>query len=203
MHLGNWDLIEHFVFNRQSEIKDFLMPHRVRDHLRNSLIRNSPLSELPGSRKDLNSICYPFLLMAFSLNRILIPFLVIALVIIIPPIPQSAGEAGGEEPALPAWTVFVYMAGDNNLEDAAIDDFNEMETVGSTDGVNIIVQLDRASGHDKTNGDWEDTRRYRIEKDSDLDTINSTLLDDNLGELDMSRPDTLRTDVQRHNIVAH
>ena len=41
------------------------------------------------------------------------------------------------------WTVMVYMAGDNNLESAAMVDLKEMARVGSTSAVNIVVQLDR------------------------------------------------------------
>jgi hypothetical protein len=40
------------------------------------------------------------------------------------------------------WTVFVYLCGDNNLEQYAIEDVVEMESVGSTDDVTIIVLLD-------------------------------------------------------------
>ena len=41
------------------------------------------------------------------------------------------------------WTVMVYLDADNNLESAGIDDINEMEIVGSTSEVNIVVQVDR------------------------------------------------------------
>ena len=61
-----------------------------------------------------------------------------------------------------SWTIMVYLDGDNNLEDAAIDDVNEMEMIGSSDEVNIIVQFDRIDSYDETNGDWKDTRRFRI-----------------------------------------
>jgi hypothetical protein len=54
------------------------------------------------------------------------------------------------------WTVMVYMAGDNNLDDAALRDIVEMAKVGSTKDVNILVQLDRIE--DKL------TRRFRITK---------------------------------------
>ena len=43
------------------------------------------------------------------------------------------------------WTVMVYMAGDNNLDRAALRDIAEMARVGSSDKVNILVQLDRAN----------------------------------------------------------
>ena len=41
------------------------------------------------------------------------------------------------------WTVMVYMAGDNNLDGAALRDIEEMTRVGSTKDVNVLVQLDR------------------------------------------------------------
>ncbi len=37
----------------------------------------------------------------------------------------------------------VYMAGDNNLDGAALRDIAEMSKVGSTKDVNVLVQLDR------------------------------------------------------------
>ncbi|MEW5748206.1 MAG: clostripain-related cysteine peptidase [Candidatus Thermoplasmatota archaeon] len=40
------------------------------------------------------------------------------------------------------WTIMVYIAGDNNLEINALDDLDEMELVGSSDTVNIIVLMD-------------------------------------------------------------
>ncbi len=40
------------------------------------------------------------------------------------------------------WTVMVYMAGDNNLAEAAIEDIEEMMKVGSSAEVNIVVQVD-------------------------------------------------------------
>ncbi len=52
----------------------------------------------------------------------------------------TAPKAVEEGPG--SWTVFVYLDGDNNLESYAIDDLLEMESVGSTDDVTIIVLLD-------------------------------------------------------------
>ncbi len=37
------------------------------------------------------------------------------------------------------WTVMVYMDGDNDLEEAGILDLNEMEEVGSTEQVTVVV----------------------------------------------------------------
>ena len=88
------------------------------------------------------------------------------------------------------WTFMVYMAGDNNLEDAALDDVNEMEQVGSSDEVNILVQLDRSRSYTTADGNWDGTRRYRIEQDSSTNSIGSTVLDD-MGSMDSGDPDTL------------
>jgi hypothetical protein len=52
------------------------------------------------------------------------------------------------------WTFMVYMAGDNNLDGAALRDIAEMARAGSTKDVHVLVQLDRIE--DKL------TRRFRI-----------------------------------------
>jgi len=99
------------------------------------------------------------------------------------------------------WTVMVYLDADNNLESAGIDDINEMEIVGSTTEVNIVVQVDRipysvlASNNegyadDISNSNWTTTRRYYITQDFDSVQINSQLISD-LGELNMGDPQTL------------
>ncbi len=46
-----------------------------------------------------------------------------------------------------------------------IKDFNEMERVGSSDVMNIIVQLDRSPSHDTSNGNWVGSRRYQVVRD--------------------------------------
>ena len=55
------------------------------------------------------------------------------------------------------WTIMVYMAADNNLDEAALRDISEMAKAGSTDHrVNITVQLDRSVD--------QKTRRFLITK---------------------------------------
>jgi len=99
------------------------------------------------------------------------------------------------------WTVMVYLDADNNLESAGIDDINEMEIVGSTTGVNIVVQVDRIpysvlaannEGYldDISNNNWTTTRRYYITQDFDSYQISSELKSE-LGELNMGDPETL------------
>ncbi len=65
-----------------------------------------------------------------------------------------------------------------------------MEVIGSSDSVNIIVQFDRIDGYDNTNGDWTDTRRFKITQDSDTETISSSPVQ-MLGEANMGHPQTL------------
>ena len=88
-----------------------------------------------------------------------------------------------------AWTFLVFVNGDNNLEEAALDDLQEMEQVGSTDDVNIVVQVDRARGYTTAEGDRQGARRYLIAADP-AQGLNSTLLAD-LGEVDSGDPQTV------------
>ncbi len=88
------------------------------------------------------------------------------------------------------WVFMVYLDADNNLEDAGISDFNEMEMAGSTNDVAIVVMIDRHPGYDTSNGNWTTTRIYLVQHDTDPNVINSTLLVD-LGEANMGDPNTL------------
>ena len=92
---------------------------------------------------------------------------------------------------LPEWTVIVYAdADDEILEGDVWFDVNEMELVGSTPQMNIVVQLDRAEGGFNGDGDWTDTRRYLIARDEDVSTITSPVVE-YVGEADMGDPRTL------------
>ena len=94
------------------------------------------------------------------------------------------------------WTVLVYIDGDNDLEYYALRNMNQMEQVGSTKDVRVVVQVDRARGYDESEGDWTDTRRYLMIRDAS-ENLNSIRLDDPpLGELDMADPRNLRDFVQ-------
>lgn len=88
------------------------------------------------------------------------------------------------------WTIMVYMAADNDLEPQAIRDLNELEVIGSSPQVSVVVQVDRTPGYDTSNDNWTGTRRYYVTRDMDTETINSELIGD-MGELDMADPDTL------------
>lgn len=85
------------------------------------------------------------------------------------------------------WTFMVYLDGDNNLESFAIDDFMEMAGVGSNSDVNIVVEMDRATGYSNTDGDWTDTRRGLVEAGSVPDQSWGT----SIGEVNMGDQSTL------------
>lgn len=71
--------------------------------------------------------------------------------------------------SLKTWNVLVFLNADNNLDSFGVKDLAEMEKVGSTDDVNVIVQMDRyAAG----------AKRYFVRKGT------SELLED-MGEVDM------------------
>ncbi len=99
------------------------------------------------------------------------------------------------------WTVMIYMAADNNLEYYGVADLNELELVGSSDEVNIVVQFDRnpgstvQSGYSASNGDWTDTRRFYVEQDNDNVNFYDYTEDVNmwvLGEKNMAAEQTFR-----------
>ncbi len=85
------------------------------------------------------------------------------------------------------WTFMVYMDADNNLEDAAIDDFLEMSAVGSTSMMNVVVQFDRI-GYTSEYGGWTSTKRFHVT--SGMTPTASNALTD-MGELNMGSQDTL------------
>ncbi|MCB9758184.1 MAG: hypothetical protein H6753_07195, partial [Candidatus Omnitrophica bacterium] len=68
------------------------------------------------------------------------------------PLPTATYDA-----TLDDWTILVYMDADNNLELPGLLDLNEMEAAGSSEQVNVIVQIDRALGESNLDGDWSDT----------------------------------------------
>ncbi len=88
------------------------------------------------------------------------------------------------------WTIGVFLNGDNNLEEAGIDDINEMESTIDTGKYNLYVLFDRIPGYDNSNGDWTGTRLFRILPDANMTAINSQLLKD-CGEMNMGDPDNV------------
>ena len=102
------------------------------------------------------------------------------------------------------WTVMVYIS-DSDLEYFAIEDIVEMETVGSTDAVNIVVQFDRYDGYDapnqddSSNGDWLTAKRFHIQKDAHGSLGDHQIFSqevEDIGEINSGDPDELVKFVQ-------
>lgn len=65
--------------------------------------------------------------------------------------PSASSVAPADEPIADAeWTIMIYLDGDNSLESAAFTDLVEMEKIGSTAGVNVIVLMDTMDAIDGT-----------------------------------------------------
>ncbi|MFX1503727.1 MAG: clostripain-related cysteine peptidase, partial [Promethearchaeota archaeon] len=86
------------------------------------------------------------------------------------------------------WTFMVYLDADNNLEQDAINDFMEMEFVGSSPNIHIVVQFDRTPGYASSYDDWTTTKRYYIT--SGITPSNADALVD-LGEINMGLASSL------------
>ena len=101
------------------------------------------------------------------------------------PAAQPSGDTGGG-----TWTVMLYQDGDDEvLEEDIYLDLNEAEAIGSSDRVTVVSQIDRYTGGFRGDGNWSTTRRYVLQADNDLSTLNSPFED--IGEANMADGDTL------------
>jgi hypothetical protein len=80
-----------------------------------------------------------------------------------------SAAAQGIQAAFPAprvadWTVMVFMNAKNNLECAGIANFSQMANIGSSDHVNVVVELGRPTKRRYTNdeGGWTGVLRFRV-----------------------------------------
>ena len=94
----------------------------------------------------------------------------------------------GSEPVAD-WTFMVYLDADNALENASLEVFSKMASVGSSSKVNIVVQMDRSPDPDIGPGNWTDCYRFKVTKDMTPAPENAT---EHLGEVNMGSPDTLK-----------
>ncbi len=90
------------------------------------------------------------------------------------------------------WLIMVYLdADDNTLEFDMLVDLQEMEVVGSSQNVHIVVQADRFKGAYDGMEDFTSARRYYITQDEDPSEIGSEVVDE-LGEVNMGDGETLQ-----------
>jgi len=89
------------------------------------------------------------------------------------------------------WTVMVYLAGDNDLDEAGVTDLKEMKKVGSTPEIDVVAQVDRFGG-------GHATKRYHLRKGTQLESDT----EESLGETNMGDPkvleDFLRWGMQKY-----
>ncbi len=88
----------------------------------------------------------------------------------------SPSEAIAAEPEVREWTFLIFINGNNNLDSFGDDDLNELEQVGSTDHLHVVVQWASLQRRD--------VRRMYVTKDSQPQRVNSIELA-NLGPVDM------------------
>lgn len=82
------------------------------------------------------------------------------------------------------WTILIYMAADNGLNNAALSDINEMENSVFSDNINIIVQIDNNQYNQ-----YPGAVRYHVYPDSS-DEITSKIIS-LMGEIDSGDYNTL------------
>ena len=80
------------------------------------------------------------------------------------------------KPEVKEWTVMVFLNAKNNLESYGLKDVNEMEMVGSSDKVNIVVEFGRIKGYSSADGNWTGCRTYYIQKDNNTNSVTSPIL---------------------------
>ncbi len=80
--------------------------------------------------------------------------------------PSSASQ----RKELKEWTFMIFLNGHNNLDRYGAININQLETVGSTDDVNFVVQWASAKA--------DTTQRLYVEKDDDTKKVTSPVLED-------------------------
>jgi len=88
------------------------------------------------------------------------------------------------------WTLVVYMDGDNNLEPFVLKDLDEMERAMPEKGVEIIALVDRAEGFSDEDGNWKDTRIFRVRHDQQQGVKSEVL--SRPGEQNLGDPSVLK-----------
>lgn len=118
------------------------------------------------------------------------------------PVPEPAllvDNTKIEEPK--EFTLFVYMAADNDLESYAIRNLKEMERADFS-RMNVLVLLDRSDNYDETNDNWSDTRLFELAHDDTgtgkivskrIDCPQLGLTQDSATELDMGNYNVLKS----------
>jgi len=94
-------------------------------------------------------------------------------------------------------TIMCYMNGDNNLANEVLYAVDMMETVGSSQDVDIIALVDGRPGQNGGYGaQWEQTKLLHITKDDEIGVINSRVIED-MGEKNLGDPRVLEEFIKK------
>ncbi len=83
------------------------------------------------------------------------------------------------------WTFLVYINAANNLQPYGPLNVNQMEKVGSSADLNIVVQWKQASCASCGTPAWVSTRRYYVTRDADTAVVGSPIVEDLGSGIDM------------------
>ena len=90
----------------------------------------------------------------------------------------------------------LYLNGDNNLTHEVLHAVDMLETVGSSDDINILALVDgRPGGAHGYGQDWNGSKLLYITRDTRIGEINSLVLQD-MGEENLGDPETLKSFIQ-------
>jgi len=102
--------------------------------------------------------------------------------------PTPEAKPGQAKP----WTVLAYFAGDCNIEDNIMEEILEMQEVGSSKEMNLLVQVDRGENAEIARyGGSKGAVRYYLQKPEDPKKLSSPELA-SLGEVNSAHPMVLK-----------
>jgi hypothetical protein len=89
------------------------------------------------------------------------------------------------------WTIMMYAAADNNLEQYIVNNVIDIEKTSFPDDVDFVVQLDRGEEPSELSEGWKGARRLKLEESINPQTIDSPVLED-MGQVNMANPENLK-----------
>ena len=112
-------------------------------------------------------------------------------------IPFSSKQIDASQSPKKKITIMCYMNGDNNLANEVLYAVDMMETVGSSQDVDIIALVDGMPGENGGYGSqWEQTKLLHITKDDEIGVINSRVIED-MGEENLGDPQVLEEFIKK------
>jgi hypothetical protein len=123
------------------------------------------------------------------------PLLTIVALCVGTAIPAAGSLPGSREAG--TVSILCYLNGDNDLSQEVLYALDMLETIGSSDRMQVIALVD---GHPRWLGSydrrWASTHLLRVTSDAQIGVINSEVLEE-WGEADMGCPDTLERFIRR------